>query len=105
MTVRDALQWHTPPAVRRAQAAGREVRRQGDVWIVALGPRARRDDARDGRGLPGTHRVVTDARGVRRLVHTAAPGERRHRAVWLPAGPVAFAVGRRLETRRGGSAD
>jgi len=99
-----ALDWHTPVEAKQALAKGHKVVRQGDVWVIEKSTRGR-DDAETGAGLPRTHSVTVDGQGRRRLVHTPAAGERKHRAVYLPRGPVGFAVGNRLETRRGGASD
>lgn len=35
-TIKDALEWLTPTAVKKAMAQGKEVRRQGDMYFIPL---------------------------------------------------------------------
>lgn len=77
MTVAEALEELTPAFVRRARASGRRVLRQGDVWIVELGPRARGDDFR---ALPDSHLWIAERR---LLVHASADG-RDHAPLHVP---------------------
>ncbi|WP_329317191.1 hypothetical protein OG723_44375 (plasmid) [Streptomyces sp. NBC_01278] len=81
-TVAEALTWLTPAEVAAAEAKGRRVRRQGDVYAVET------TRAHDGRGLdllPDSHEWRAS---TRYLLHRPADG-RRHRALRLPW-PVRF---------------
>ncbi|MFF3697315.1 hypothetical protein [Streptomyces sp. NPDC002221] len=90
-TVTEGLSWLTPAAVVKALAAGRRVRRQGDVYAIET------TKGRDGRGeLPDAHTWRPE---TRRLVHRPADG-RKHRPLVLPW-PVEFAVQRTIAMGRG----
>lgn len=54
-TVEDAVAWTTPAEVHKAQAAGKRVLRQGDVWMVE----ARKDNLN---ALPRGHRFDPETR-------------------------------------------
>ncbi|KOT51159.1 MULTISPECIES: hypothetical protein [Streptomyces] len=83
-TVAEALAWITPAEVTRALAAGKRVRRQGDVYAIET------TSGRDGSGeLPEGHQWRPD---TRYLVHRPADG-RRHRPVPVPW-PVRFVTQR-----------
>jgi len=79
--VQEAVEWHTPAAVIKAQEEGRWVRRQGDVFLVGL--KAGKDNFS---ALPDRHIV----RPTRFLVHP------EHRPVRLPQGPVRAYTARTL---------
>ncbi|MFF4188143.1 hypothetical protein ACFYZ9_33610 [Streptomyces sp. NPDC001691] len=90
-TVTEGLSWLTPAAVVKARAAGRRVRRQGDVYAIET------TKGRDGRGeLPDAHEWRPE---TRRLVHRPSDG-RKHRPLVLPW-PVEFAVQRTIAMGRG----
>ena len=72
-TVQHALDFIIPAAVRKARAAGRDVRRQGDVWFVP----ARTDNLSD---LPWGHKI--EGEEVRYSVHS------QHGRLELPAGKI-----------------
>lgn len=74
-TIEAALAYLTPAEVRWAEREGRQVLRQGDIWLVE----ARRDNLR---ALPRNHRW--DA-GRRVIAHEPRrPGEAAHREVHCP---------------------
>ncbi|MEU3500196.1 hypothetical protein ABZ726_05300 [Streptomyces hundungensis] len=90
-SVAEGLAWLTPAAVVKARAAGRRVRRQGDVYAIETAP------GRDGRGdLPDAHEWRPR---TRRLVHHPADG-RKHRPLALPW-PVEFVTQRTIAMGRG----
>ena len=62
-TVAEALDWHIPAAVRRAQDEGRQVIRQGDVWFVQL------KRGKDNLDLPLGHDLRDGGYGVRVVEH------------------------------------
>lgn len=86
--ISDALGWHVPAAVQKAQAEGRWVRRQGDVFLVAL---KRGQDNLS--ALPDRHDFRPDTRF---LVHP------EHKPIKLPHAPVRAYTARTLH---GGGAD
>ncbi|MGW6203680.1 hypothetical protein ACWF9B_08545 [Streptomyces sp. NPDC055089] len=87
----EGLAWLTPAVVVKAEAAGRRVRRQGDVYAIETIAR------RDGRGaLPEAHEWRP---GTRRMVHRPTDG-RRHRPLVLPW-PVEFVTQRTIAMGRG----
>ncbi|MCX4826898.1 hypothetical protein OG883_45510 [Streptomyces sp. NBC_01142] len=89
-SVAEGLTWLTPAAVVKAEAAGRRVRRQGDVYAIETTAR------RDGRGvLPEAHEWRP---ATRRMVHRPADG-RRHRPLTLPW-PVEFVTQRTIAMGR-----
>ncbi|MFF5668775.1 hypothetical protein ACFY8S_01340 [Streptomyces hygroscopicus] len=90
----EALAWMEPAEVTKARAAGRRVRRQGDVYAIET------TTAHDGRGseaLPEAHQWRQE---TRYLVHRPEDG-RRHRPLKLPY-PVRFVRQRVLEMGRSG---
>jgi hypothetical protein len=92
-TVAEALAWLEPKDVTDARAAGRRVRRQGDVYAVET------TAARDGAGvgdLPDGHRWNPTTRF---LTHRPADG-RRHRPLRVPF-PVRFVRQRAYGMGRG----
>ncbi|MGW6605594.1 hypothetical protein [Streptomyces sp. NPDC055036] len=90
-SVAEGLAWLTPAAVVRAEAAGRRVRRQGDVYAIETIAR------RDGRGdLPEAHEWRP---ATRRMVHRPTDG-RRHRPLVLPW-PTEFVTQRTIAMGRG----
>ncbi|MFF8618962.1 hypothetical protein [Streptomyces sp. NPDC015350] len=81
-TVAGALSWLTPAKVKRAEAKGLRVRRQGDVYAIET------TKAHDGKGadwLPESHMWRST---TRYLLHRPKDG-RRHRPLRLPW-PVRF---------------
>ncbi|MEV6133145.1 hypothetical protein AB0M05_41205 [Streptomyces violaceusniger] len=93
-TLAEALAWMEPAEVTKARAAGRRVRRQGDVYAIET------TAAHDGRGsdaLPEAHQWRPQ---TRYLVHRPEDG-RRHRPLKLPY-PVRFVRQRVLEMGRSG---
>lgn len=89
-TVAEGLACLTPAAVVKALAAGRRVRRQGDVYAIEA------TKGRDGRGeLPDSHEWRPD---TRRLVHRPSDG-RKHRPLVLPW-PVEFVTQRTIAMGR-----
>ncbi|MEU9925056.1 hypothetical protein AB0H51_27875 [Streptomyces griseoluteus] len=93
-TVREALGWLTPAAVKKAEEKGLRVRRQGDVYAIETTKRRDGDGVAD---LPDGHQWRP---GTRYLVHTPADG-RKHRPVRLPF-PVRFVVQSAYEMGRSG---
>jgi hypothetical protein len=90
-TIAEGLTWLTPAAVVKAEAAGRRVRRQGDVYAIET------TRGRDGRGdLPDAHEWRPE---TRRMVHRPADG-RKHRPLVLPW-PVEFVTQRTIAMGRG----
>ena len=97
-TVAGAESWLMPAAVRRAQAQGRTVRRQGDVYAVGC---AARYDLAGLDTLPPRHNVVggLDAGAGRWLTHP------EHAPLWLGEPTRLFpqsalAMGRQRRSRR-----
>lgn len=86
-TVDQAVEWHEPAAVRKAKSEGRWVKRQGDVFVIAL--RRGTDNLSD---LPENHEFRAESRY---LVHP------QHRPVKLPQQPVRSYVARTLDGARG----
>jgi len=65
-SVEEALEWMKPAEVRKAEAEGRKVLRQGDVFFVEL--RSRRRSLKD-YNLPSNHRVVVEGNTVKVVHH------------------------------------
>lgn len=83
-TASAALAWITPREVHAAQAAGKRVWRQGDVWAVET---SGRNDAKGLEHVPASHTWDSAARTLRHPSH--AP-------LHLP-GPVRFYMGQALK--------
>lgn len=75
-TIAAALSDLTPAEVRKAQASGRRVLRQGDVWVIELDAKSRDNFS----ALPDAHMWLADGR---LLVHASADG-RDHRPLHVP---------------------
>jgi hypothetical protein len=94
-SVAEGLSWLTPAAVAKAQAEGRRVRRQGDVYAVETTAR------RDGRGVADLPEAHEWRASTRYLVHNPDDG-RKHRPLRLPY-PVEFIPQRAYEMGRSGA--
>lgn len=88
-TVDEALEWLTPGAVKKAQAEGRWVERQGDVWLVEL--KAGRDNVT---ALPRSHHYD---RETRIMAHP------QHGSVAVPAHVRAVRTYNQIQIATGGS--
>lgn len=96
-TVAESLAWLEPASVTEARAAGRRVRRQGDVYAIET---TRAHDGAGAEDLPASHEWRP---GTRYLIHQPDDG-RKHRPLKLPY-PVRFVSQRALEMGRGGGRD
>ncbi|MFJ8166519.1 hypothetical protein ACIRBY_37145 [Streptomyces sp. NPDC096136] len=94
-TVANALAWLEPSEVTRAKAAGKRVRRQGDVYAVET---ARAHDGKGAQDLPPAHEWRPQ---TRTLVHRPQDG-RKHRPVRV-AFPARFVVQRAYQMGRSGA--
>jgi len=94
-TVADALAWLEPSEVTRAKAAGKRVRRQGDVYAVET---TRAHDGKGVQDLPAAHEWRP---GTRTLVHRPQDG-RKHRPVRV-AFPARFVMQRAYQMGRSGA--
>ncbi|MFJ7054784.1 hypothetical protein ACIQU7_24040 [Streptomyces albidoflavus] len=93
-TLSEALAWMEPAQVTKAKAAGRRVRRQGDIYAIET------TAAHDGRGADDLPEAHVWKSATRYLVHRPEDG-RRHRPLRLPY-PVRFVRQRVLEMGRSG---
>jgi hypothetical protein len=91
-TIREALEWSVPQAVRTAEDDGRKIYRQGDVFLVEL--RSGRDNLT---ALNPTRHEIRPYRQGRALIHP------EHSPVYLPknTGPVRAYVARSMEAGGG----
>ncbi|MFD8146083.1 hypothetical protein [Streptomyces sp. NPDC059708] len=94
-TIADALTWLEPAEVTRAKAAGKRVRRQGDVYAVET---VRAHDGKGAQDLPEAHEWRPE---TRTLVHRPQDG-RKHRPVRV-AYPARFVMQRAYQMGRSGA--
>ncbi|MGW8387064.1 hypothetical protein ACWGMW_07970 [Streptomyces albidoflavus] len=93
-TLSEALAWMEPAQVTKAKAAGRRVRRQGDIYAIET------PAAHDGRGADDLPEAHVWKSTTRYLVHRPEDG-RRHRPLRL-SHPVRFVRQQVLEMGRSG---
>lgn len=94
-TIADALAWLEPSEVTRAKAAGKRVRRQGDVYAVET---VRTHDGKGVEALPPAHEW---RQSTRTLVHRPQDG-RKHRPVRVVF-PARFVIQRAYQMGRSGA--
>ncbi|MFD8415493.1 hypothetical protein ACFV2Q_27650 [Streptomyces sp. NPDC059650] len=94
-TVAGALAWLEPSEVTRAKAAGKRVRRQGDVYAVET---SRAHDGKGVQDLPAAHEWRPQ---TRTLVHRPQDG-RKHRPLRVTF-PARFVVQRAYQMGRSGA--